>query len=215
MNSKQLAIYAFALFTLAAGGCSTTVSVENLSPNLAPGSSVDGIPFRAKERYRVKLYRLVGGKYELIESSAEAVTTTANQDQLYLLRMKGSPLSDGSVKVKINVDGTLASVAVDSASKGQELLTELGKGVKSIATAREAADKGADTGLAATEDSRVAALDAQRDAIIAQLEFDGLPAGTSMLDRTKAEQRLIRARVVANQKARRAELSIPYPDAGT
>lgn len=222
MNAKQLALWSSALSTLfLAGGCSTTVNVENLSPTLAPTSKVDGIPFRAKERYQVKLYKLDGGKYVPVEIK-ESLVTLANQNQLYVLRMKGSPLSDGTVKVKINPDSTLSFVSVDSTSRGQDILTELGKGAKSIATAQDArdtalatADKNAETGLVATEDSRIAAIDAQRDAILAQLELEALSEGASALDRTKAEHKVIRARVVANQKARRAELPLPFPDAGT
>jgi hypothetical protein len=131
-------------------------------------------------------------------------------------------LSDGTVKVKINPDSTLSSVSVDSTSRGQDVLTELGKGAKSIAAAeaardaaRTTADKTAETGVVATEDSRIAALDAHRDALLAQLELEALAVGASPLDRAKAEQKLIRARVLANQRARRAELPLPYPDAGT
>ena len=222
MNAEQFAIRTSALAALAlASGCSTTVSVENLSSNLEAAFKVDGIPFRAKERYRVRLYKLEGGKYQEVEVK-DTFATLANQDQLYVLKMKGAPLSDGTVKVKINPDNTLSFVSVDSTSRGQDVLTELGKGAKSIAaaeaardTARSTADKGAEVGVVATEDSRIAALDAQRDALLAQLEFEALATGASPLDRAKAEQKLIRARVLANQKARRAELPLPYPDAGT
>jgi hypothetical protein len=222
MNAQQLASRTSALAALVlASGCSTTVSVENLSPDLAPTSKVDGIPFRAKERYRVRLYKLEGGKYQEVEVK-ETFATLANQDQLYVLKMKGSPLSDGTVKVKINSDSTLSFVGVESTSRGQDVLTELSKGAKSIAAteaardeARTTADKTAETDVVATEDSRIAALDAQRDALLAQLELEALAVGASSLDRAKAEQKLIRARVFANQKARRAELPLPYPDAGT
>jgi len=222
MNTKQLPIRASALAALVfAGGCSTTVNVERLSPNLAPASKVDGIPFRAKERYRVRLYKLEGGKYQEVDVK-ETFVTLANQDQLYVLKMKGSPLSDGTVKVKINPDSTLSFVSVDSTSRGQDVLTQLGNSAKSIAaaesardTARTTADKTAETAVVATEDSRIAALDAQRDALLAQLELEALAVAASPLDRAKAEQKLIRARVFANQKARRADMPLPYPDAGT
>ena len=82
-------------------------------------------------------------------------------------------------------------------------------------TARATADKTAETAVVATEDSRIAALDAQRDALLAQLELEALAVAASPLDRAKAEQKLIRARVFANQKARRADMPLPYPDAGT
>jgi len=222
MNAKQLTIRLSALAALVlVSGCSTTVSVENLSSNLAPASKVDGIPFRAKERYRVRLYKLEGGTYQEVEVK-ETFATLANQDQLYVLKMKGAPLSDGTVKVKINADSTLSAVSVDSTSRGQDVLTEFGKDAKSIAaaevareTARSTTDKTAETAIVATEDSHITALDAQRDALLAQLELEALAIGASPLDRAKAEQKLIRARVLANQKARRAELPLPYPDAGT
>ena len=136
--------------------------------------------------------------------------------------MSGSALSDGTIKIKINGDNTLSSVSVDSTSRGQEALTELGKGAKSVADAqalrdkaRADSEKSAETILMGSEDARLAALDAQREAVLAQIELEALPAGTTLLDRTKAEQNVSRARLIANQKARRADQPLPFPDLGT
>lgn len=201
--------------------CSTTVSVTSISPTLEPGSQVDGIPFRTKEHYVLKLYKLDGGKYVPVDTK-DTIAPLANQDQLYLLRMKGSALSDGTVKIALNPDNTLSNVKIESASRGQDLLSELGKSMKSLSTAesslenaRSTAVKGIENGLVANEDLHIAALDAQRDAILAQLELDSLPSNSSIIDRTKAEQKLIRTKLIANQKARRANKPLPFSEDGT
>lgn len=200
--------------------CSTKVRVEEISSDLAAGSQVDGIPFRTKERYRLALYKLVGDKYVQIPTK-ETVATLANQEHLYLLRLQGSPLSKSTLKVKVNPDNTLSFINVESASKGEEVLTELGASAKAVADAqvarrkaREDAGTATETKLESGEDARLNALDAQRDAAFAQIELDALQESASLMDRTKAELKLLRARVYANQVARRARIPLPFPDAG-
>lgn len=194
-------------------GCSTNVRVTPLNGTYAPGAEINGIPFRAKERYRATLYRLVDGSYQAVESN-ETVVTLANQEQLYLLSLRGSPLSDSTVVVTLNTDNTLASVSVDSKSKGEDALTELSERAKAVSDARDARDTADKTSVNSAEDARLAAVDARKEAVLAQLALDALPDSATLKDRTTAELALARARLVANQKARRAELPLPYPDAG-
>jgi hypothetical protein len=221
MRQQLHLVLALAAITAGLAGCSTSVHVANLDPDEKAGVPVNGIPFRTKERYQLKLYRLVGGKYVPVEIN-ETTASLANQDQLYVMHMKGSPLSDGTVQVKVQADNTLSFLSVTSQPKPQEIATELGKAGKSIAdaqaardTARTAAEKSSGTAVVATEDALLAKLDAERDAQLAQLELEALAADASALDRTKAEHKVTRARVVANQMARRAGLPLPFPTAGT
>lgn len=213
MKLRLNSVFRFVLVTLlfiGAFGCSTDIRVTPLNGVYATGTEIKGVPFRAKERYRATLYRLVGGSYQALESN-QTVVTLANQDQLYLLGLRGSPLSDSTVVVTLNSDNTLSSVSVDSKSKGEEALTELSSQAKALSDANDARDTVDKTVLSSSEDARLAALDARIAAVEAKRVLDALPASA---DRTSAELALMRAELVANQKARRAELALPYPNAG-
>ena len=210
-NIPQLAILGLILAN--ALGCSTNVRVTPLDKVYEAGAEIKGIPFRAKERYRLTLYQLVGGTYQVVESN-ETVVTLANQEKLYLLSLQGSPLSDSTVVVALNSDNTLTSISIDSKSKGDEMLTELSTQAKSLSDAKDARDTTGRTAVNTSEDARLAAVDARKDAVLAQLALDALSESATLKDRTTAELALERAKLVANQKARRAELPLPYLDSG-
>lgn len=205
---------------LGLSGCSTQVQVSPLKPGLAENSAVDGLPFRARERYQVTLYRLEGLAYQPVETK-QRTASLANLEALYVLRVKGGALSDGTVTVKMRTDNTLESVKVESKSKGQEALSALGKGIKDLADAEATRDKDAatkvktaETEVVSSEDSRLAALDAKQAADLAAVELSELPANSSQAQRTAAEQKVVKLKLVANQKARRAGLQPPFPDSG-
>jgi hypothetical protein len=201
-------------------GCSTQVQVSALSSDLKDNEAVNGLPFRSRERYSIKLYRLQGGTYEAVETK-EQTASLANLDVLYVLRVKGGALSDGTVTAKMRSDNTFESLKVESTSKGQEALTALGKGFKDLADAKATRDKdasdktkAAEGDVVASEDSRVAALDAKQATDLAAVELAELPATSTQAQRTAAEQKVVKLKLVANQKARRAGLQPPFPDAG-
>ena len=210
-----------AMGVLVFAGCSTNIRVNEIDKVAAPNTIVNGIPFRMKERYRISLYKLDGAKYQSIETS-ENYATLPNLEHVYILKLNSSALADGTLTFKLNPDNTLLKVKVESTSKLPEFITAAGKAKKSIADAEsaksksEATNKAAEeTDVIAKEDGRLAAFDAEQTAALASVELDALPPTASALDRTKAEQKLSRARVLANQKARRAGLALPFPDVGT
>ena len=200
--------------TLAAG-CSTQVKVSELDQNkLAPGTSIDGIPFRGVERYEIALYRRTDKGYKQVEAD-KTVANLANLDRLYLLQMQGQPLSQGTVLVKLRSDGTLEKVSVDSKSVGPETLSAIGKGIKDLEDAKVTREKAEADAPSSDEDKRLAALEALQAAELAALELDALQSSATAVQRRTAEQKLTKARLTANQKARRANLSLPFQDAGT
>ncbi len=219
-------VMSVALFTMPAlsvtvlSGCSTQVQVSPLAQDLNPHEVVNGLPFRSRERYQVTLYRREGLTYQPVETKEQAASL-ANLDALYVLRIKGAPLSDGTVIVKLRSDNTLESVNVKSTSKGPEALTALGKGIKDLTDAEATRDKDAaakvkasEAEVVSSEDSRLAALDAKQAAELAVVELADLPAAETQAQRTAAEQKVVKLRLVANQKARRAGLQPPFPDSG-
>ena len=213
LPSKGVRFATLILMVIGATGCSTKIRVTPLNGVYASGAEIQGIPFRTKERYQATLYRLVSGSYEAVDTS-ETVVTLANQEQLYLLSLNGSPFSDSTVVVTLAQDNTLTSVSVDSKSKGEDALTELSAQAKALSDAKEARGTVAKAGVITFEDARLAALDANKDAVLAQLTLDALAESSTLKDRIAAELALARAKLVANQKARRAELPLPYPDGG-
>ncbi len=200
-------------------GCSTQITVKALD-DVAANAAVDGLPFRSRERYQVKLYRFDGIGYQPVDTK-EQTASLANVEKLYVLGMSGSAFSDGTVTVKVRSDNTLESVSVKSTSKGQEALSALGKGIKDVNDAEATRDKDRATKSKATEaevvvgeDSRVAALEAKQAADLALVELSELSATATLAQRTAAEQKVMKLKLVANQKARRAGLQPPFAEAG-
>lgn len=217
-NAKAALLAAGAVSVLS--GCSTQIQVSPLAQDLKPNEVVNGLPFRSRERYQVTLYRRDGLTYQPVETKKQTASL-ANLEALYVLRVKGAALSDGTVVVKMRTDNTLESVSVKSTSKGPEALTALGKGIKDLADAEATRDKDASTKAKASEaeavsseDSRLAALEAKQAADLAGVELAELPATATQAQRTAAEQKVVKLKLVANQKARRAGLQPPFADAG-
>lgn len=221
MKTRTIHIVFPVAMMLTTVGCSTTVSVKDFEGKPAEATPVNGIPFRMKEHYRVSLYRLNGGKYEKLETR-ENHAVLPNLERVYVLQMSSAMLADGKLTFKMNPDNTLQFVKVDSTNKSAELITALGSAQKAIADAEAAKDKAeaakktaADADVAAREDARVAALDAEQAANLAVVELEALLPTATPVDRAKAEQKVAKAKLVANQKARRAGLALPFPEVGT
>jgi len=201
-----------------AAGCSTQVKVAQLNAEqLQDNGVVDGLPFRIKQRYRVKLYRLVDDKYVKVDQEMH-YANLADLDNVYVLKLDGGMLADGQFNFKINPDNTLQQVKITSTSKAPEAIASLGKIRKDVTDAGKARDAAALASLAADEagtvkqeDAELAALEAQQAAELAQEELAALaPAATAVAKKT-AELKVAKARLLANQKARRAGLVAPFP----
>ncbi len=202
-------------------GCATQVSVQEIRVDLPAGSPVNGIPFRVPARFALDVYQLKSdGTYGKPLDTTTTVDTLADTSRLYLLKVDGQPLSQGTVTFKLNPDATIDTLKIVSSSKAQDVLTELGTGVKSVADAQAAGKKAdttkltaAETTLAASEDRITAAMQAKNDAVLAALELDALADTATALQRKTAELKVAKLRLVANQMARRAGLSAPFPAA--
>ena len=213
---SRLVQFSFGAALAGIQGCSTQVKVAPLSIDLAAGEKVDGIPFRMPMRYSLKLYELVDGKYKATEVTP-STDTFADMTKLYKLQVEGKALSQGAITFKLNPDGTPSTLKVVSTSKGQDILSELGTSYKNVAVAKAALEKSkstmqttAETDLASTEDRELAALVARQDADLAVVKLNSLSASTTAADRKSAEQAVEKARLIANQKARRAGLPPPF-----
>ena len=195
-------------------GCSTQVRVSELDHALKPNSDVDGVPFRAVRRYKLQLYHLVDGKYVQVQADKGAATLP-DPDRLYVLQMRGMPLSDDTVTVTLNGDSTIKKLTVDVKGKDKEAIDALSKAIGDVDQARSARESAAETGTTTGEAARLAAQKARQDAEIAELELAALPADATAVTRKTSENKLANARLEANQKARKAGLSLPFPSVGT
>lgn len=201
---------------IAMTGCSTTAQVTELANKPDAGTAVNGLPFRAKQRYKVTLYRLEDNKYAEVEQK-QHYANLADLNKLYVLKLDGSMLSDGALNFKINPDNTLLNVTVSSTSKAPEAITSLGKVRKDFAdaSAQRAADASSEVNanealIVKQEDAALEAIDAKNAAELAEAELASLPPSATLVERTSAAQKVARAKVLANQKARRAGLAQPY-----
>jgi hypothetical protein len=195
-------------------GCSSQIRVSQIDNKLEAGTTVDGVPFRAVRRYKLALYRLVDGKYESIAADKGAADLP-DPDRLYVLQMRGMPLSDDSVIIKIRDDGTLMQLVVDAKGKGKEAADTLTKALGEVDTARTTRNTTTETATTAGEAARLAALKARLDAEEAAEELAALPLNATAVARKTAENKVARLRLEANQKARKAGLPLPFPDVGT
>ncbi len=201
---------------IAMTGCSTTSQVTELANKPETGTAVNGLPFRAKQRYKVTLYRLEDNKYAEVEQK-QHYANLADLNKLYVLKLDGSMLSDGTLNFKINPDNTLLNVKVASTGKAPEAITSVGMVHKDFADAstQRAADASSElnaneASIVKQEDAAVAALDAKNAAELAEAELASLPPSATLVERTTAAQKVARAKVLANQKARRGGLAQPY-----
>lgn len=195
-------------------GCSTQVRVSELDNALKPNSDVDGLPFRALKRYKLALYRMVDGRYMQVQADKGAATLP-DPDRLYVLQMRGMPLSEDTVTVALNPDSTIKKLTVDVKGKDKEALDALAKAIGDVDQAKTARETAAETATTTAEAARLAAQKARQEAEVAELELAALPTNSTAVARKNAENKLANARLEANQKARKAGLPIPFPDVGT
>jgi len=195
-------------------GCSTQVRVNEISKDLAAGSTVDGLPFRTMQRYRVDLYQRVDGKYVEVNADKRMVTL-ADLERLYVLQMRGMPFSNDTVTVTLNPDNTIKKLTLDPKGQSKEALDKLAGVIGDIEAAKTSKETAAETATSSGEALRLAALQARQAADVAALELAALPSDATPLARKTAENKLALAKLTANQAARKAGQPLPFEDAGT
>ncbi len=196
---------------------------------------VDGIPFRLKETYVVRVLQRVGdgedktGVYKEVHRSLQNLP---DMDHVYVLGVDADGLSDHTLDVKLHPDGTLSTVDLKGVElHGDEVLTALGAQVKSLSTAVGDFDKTKQDAEKARLESKKALEDAERSllndrlsrekaALSARLDaerqieaLEKLRAGgTATAAQVSEQERVVTlAKQDANDKARLAGMSVPYP----
>lgn len=189
--------------------CSAEVKVSELDVGAPPGSRVDGIPFRTKERYLVKVYQKSEKGYLEV---AREMQTLPNPNKIYILQHIGQLLSNSNTKFTLNSDGTLKAVQLGADSQLDEAVSALeeqvsaaGTTIQEIRTAKESerqADENLDVAYQTTLNAATLAV-----AELAELPQDAAP---SIVLAKQNEVQL--KKLEANIAARRANLPRPFPE---
>ena len=218
--------FCLCLSTFILNGCGAKYAVSELtSEDLKDGGTINGLPFRIKERYRVEVYKLVNAsdkdnrKYQRltnpnpngIKQDSDEVSpliTIANPDRLFVLHFKGDALADSKPSFGLNQDGTLKNAKIEEiADHSLEALDTLTTEIGEFETARKALKP------KSPEDADlIDALAKRHLAENAQVEFDSLPDTATESERRTARQEMEAAMLAANLAAKKAKLDLPFPD---
>jgi len=134
-------------------GCSGKLSVTEINTDEKSGTALNGVPFRVKQRYELKLYHLnpVTGTYKQVkknfggnsEQGKEGThITMANMSRLFVLKFKGSALADSDPSFGLNPDGTLLNAKIDNKNdKSIKAVNELITQIDAFKTEKAELDK--------------------------------------------------------------------------
>ena len=200
------------------GACSAEIKVSELPSDAQPGTTVNGVPFRTKERYLVKVYRKSEDGYQQVYQQME---TLPNPDRVYVLEHLGQLLSNTETKFVLQRDGTLDSVDLAADSQLDEALVALGEQVQAtgttieeIRTARAAEKTAEETELQQEETAAVDYQTALNAATEAEAQLAELPAESPASTVLAQQNRVKLLKLQANIAARRAGLPRPFPEVG-
>ena len=204
-------------FGLALGGCSGQMTVTEIDADAPTGTKIDGVPFRIKERYELKLYHFnpAERKYEPVkgfggygEDGSEGThITMANTDRLFVLQFHGDALADTKPSFGLNIDGTLKEANIEIVGDhGLEAVAELTRQIDAFKTKRDEAKKPPDDNLLTS------ALVTKHEAENAVISLQELSPDASDSERRTKRQAANLAKLKANLAARAANLPLPYPE---
>jgi len=120
-------------------GCSTTLTVTDIS-DLTPVQFNDrsqvkrGIPFRATAPYTVRLFqKQVDGSYAKVGKPVHV--KLPDGDKLYALNYNSGQFSNHTFGLKLNPNGTIATVAATEAKQIDKAISAIGTGLTDVSGA--------------------------------------------------------------------------------
>lgn len=192
-------------------GCASKLVVSEITPGEAPGTVINGLPFKVPKRYIAEIYEKKADGYKWV---ADVPVTIADQKRLFVLGFKAQTFSTATVETLVNPDSTLSQISLTSKSTGQATLTTLGTQINALATAQQAKKTGEATSVTAASTADIAADKAKQAADLALLLYQNAQAksDTTDVDLLKAAQAARSAQLDANEKARLAGKSPYFPN---
>ena len=172
---KRITSFVFVALAICTG-CSTTLTVTDVS-NLSTSEfnaldqSQRGIPFRVTAPYTVRLFqRQVDGSYAQVGKPVRV--KLPDKEKLYALNYKSGQFSNHTFTLKLNPNGTIASVGATESVQIDEAISTIGTEATDIADAV----MGRDTAELQAEKSRLeletGLLDARRLLIEAERNLE-------------------------------------------
>ena len=93
--------------------CASELKISEIPNDLAPGSVVNGIPFRMTKRYNAIIYEKRNDGYKEV---ARSLVTLPDPDHLYLLGFHSQLFSNSTVDLVLNADNTIQQVLEEQAA---------------------------------------------------------------------------------------------------
>lgn len=145
-----------ALIALPLAACGSSLSVHEIANDAPIGTKVDGIPFRVPRAYTVALYKAASVTDDQAKAYAPqdptAPTTSAtipDMSHLYVLGFSGQPLSNPTINIALNPDGTISSASLSSSPSGQQALAAVATQMTAANSALQSNRTGANTAASA------------------------------------------------------------------
>lgn len=191
--------------------CASELKISEIPNNLAPGSAVNGIPFRMAKRYNAIIYEKRNDGYKEV---AKQLVTLPDPDHLYVLGFHSQLFSNSTVDLVLNADNTIQQVSLKSASTAAAALTATGAQFNAVTAAELARQKAVVAERTTSANLAIAADKAKQAADLAALQHDVLLAdpSASSTDLLGAEQKERSAKLDANEAARLAGKAPYFPD---
>ena len=199
------------------GSCATRLHVSDIT-EAETGSEIGGIPFKLPEPYRVAVFQKTTNDdqevvYEEVYSDRVVL---ASRSRTYAVHFDADFLSDHSLSLEINPDGTLTTSSLTSDSQADEALAALGEEFRDLEDAKLAVDNAEAANLAATEDeadqAAVAALQAMLEVQAAEVALRALPDTADAVTVQAARARVQLAKLQANLAFKSLGRPQPYPE---
>lgn len=193
-------------------GCASEIKVTQMSNDLKPWDTVDGVPFRVPKRFKAQVYEKRDKGYEKVGD--EQLFTIPDPDRVYVLNFKSQVLSNATVDLAFNPDNTIQQVSLKSQSMFAGALTAAGTQLNTLAKAQQAKEQGEKTAATSSASASITADKAQQAAQLASLQYQLLQANpnASAEDLLKAKLKERSAKLDANEAARLAGKDAYYPD---
>lgn len=226
---KQYLLVIAAFLCLA--GCASQIKVTEIPDKLPAGSDVEGIPFRTPKRFIAVIYEKQSLGYKQVY---ELPVTLPDPDHLYLLGFKSQIFSNATIDLSLNTDNTIQTISLKSEQKATAAATATGTQIAAATTAlqtrqktaadlakadADAAKAVADAAIAAANVATpatlaIAADKAKQAADLAAIEFQVVrdDQNSTIGQRLAAQYKLRTAMLEANQAARLAGMSTPFPN---
>jgi hypothetical protein len=208
-------------------GCASTIESQQIKGSPQPGTAVNGVPFRIRDRVTLELYKKTEKGYELVNRQLETMT---DPSKLYVLNFSGQMLADTSVKFEQHADGSLSTVKLGDGSQAPEAVTAVATGLDTLVATdkairdaakakKDAAEAEAEAEAAETLANAEAAIASSQSAVelayaarVLEQKLAELSAEAKPSERLALQGQIELAKMKARAAAAKAGMDDPFPE---